>query len=157
VTGTLSATVTVGAGLDVRNATVQFVNRDSSNAVLCSPTIGLVSTATDVGTATCNVQLPFASSGSTLYTVGIVVGGDFTRNDSTDDAVVTVSQQLSGMITGGGFLMNQASAGLYPGQTGLKTNFGFNVKYNKSGTNLQGNINTIIRDNGRVYQIKTTR
>src|SRR5439155_483494 len=27
-------------------------------------------------------------------------------------------------------------------------------KYNKAGTNLQGNINTIIRNNGRVYQIK---
>src|SRR5262249_5191628 len=33
-------------------------------------------------------------------------------------------------------------------------NFGFNVKYNKQGTNLQGNMNTIIRNNGRVYQIK---
>jgi hypothetical protein len=28
------------------------------------------------------------------------------------------------------------------------------VKYNKSGTNLQGNINIIVRNNGRVYQIK---
>jgi hypothetical protein len=58
------------------------------------------------------------------------------------------------MITGGGFLLNQASGGLYPGQTGLKTNFGFNVKYNKSGTNLQGNINVIIRNGGHTYQIK---
>src|SRR5205823_5580414 len=45
-------------------------------------------------------------------------------------------------------------AGIYPGATGQRTNFGFNVKYNKSGTNLQGNINVIIRNNGRVYQIK---
>ena len=29
-----------------------------------------------------------------------------------------------------------------------------NVKYNKGGTNLQGNINIIIRNGGRVYQIK---
>jgi len=58
------------------------------------------------------------------------------------------------MITGGGFLMNQASGGQYPGQTGLKTNLGFNIKYNKSGTNLQGNINVIIRNGGHVYQIK---
>src|SRR5439155_1474041 len=28
------------------------------------------------------------------------------------------------------------------------------VKYNKGGTNLQGNMNTIIRNGGRVYQIK---
>jgi hypothetical protein len=41
---------------------------------------------------------------------------------------------------------------------GSKNNFGFNVKYNKGGTNLQGNINTIFRrtENGivRTYQIK---
>jgi hypothetical protein len=46
------------------------------------------------------------------------------------------------------------SAGLYSGVAGTKNNFGFNVKYNKSGTNLQGNINTLVRNNGRVYQIK---
>ena len=28
------------------------------------------------------------------------------------------------------------------------------MKYNKGGTNLQGNMNTIVRNNGRVYQIK---
>ena len=28
------------------------------------------------------------------------------------------------------------------------------MKYNRSGTNLQGNINTIVRNAGRVYQIK---
>jgi hypothetical protein len=156
VTVTLSATITVGSGLDVRNATVQFVNRDNSNAVLCSPTIGLVnSTDTTVGTATCNVPLAFsATQGSTQYTIGIIVGRDFTDNNSAEDSVVTVSQQTSGMITGGGFLLNQASGGLYPGQAGLKTNFGFNVKYNKAGTNLQGNINVIIRNGGRIYQIK---
>jgi hypothetical protein len=38
---------------------------------------------------------------------------------------------------------------------GSKNNFGFNVKFNKGGTNLQGNINTIVRSqNGKVYQVK---
>src|SRR5262249_30379439 len=38
---------------------------------------------------------------------------------------------------------------------GKKNNFGYNVKYNKSGKSLQGKLNAIIRKNGRVYQIKT--
>ena len=41
------------------------------------------------------------------------------------------------------------------GDAGRKTNFGFNVKYNKSGTNLQGNINIIIRKGAEVYQFKS--
>ncbi|TMG86373.1 MAG: hypothetical protein E6H78_04165 [Betaproteobacteria bacterium] len=62
------------------------------------------------------------------------------------------------MITGGGYLVMQSSGGTIGGDPGTNNNFGFNVKYNKSGSNLQGNINTIVRrkENGiqRVYQIK---
>ena len=37
----------------------------------------------------------------------------------------------------------------------LKSNFGFNVKYNSSGKNLQGRVNVVVRGaDGRVYQIK---
>src|SRR2546427_5739726 len=53
----------------------------------------------------------------------------------------------------------QNSAGTIAGDPGTKNNFGFNVKYNKSGTSLQGNLNTIVRrkeSDGiqHVYQIK---
>ena len=48
------------------------------------------------------------------------------------------------------------SAGQYPGAAGTKSNFGFNVKYTKSGSNLQGHVNIIVRNGGRVYQIKST-
>jgi hypothetical protein len=44
---------------------------------------------------------------------------------------------------------------LVPGAVGQKTNFGFNVKYNKGGTNLQGQVNIIVRNGGRTYQIKS--
>jgi len=60
---------------------------------------------------------------------------------------------LDSFVTGGGYIVvpanpdgkTTASAGLYAADAGSKNNFGFNIKYNKSGTNLQGNINTIIR------------
>ena len=70
------------------------------------------------------------------------------------DNFFTVSKAIAGMITGGGFLTNQASAGKTAGASGEKSNFGFNVKPNKAGNTLQGNINTIVRNGGRVYQIK---
>src|SRR5207245_6759945 len=94
------------------------------------------------------------NTGSKQYTVGIVVGGYYTRNASADDTVVTISQVGVGMITGGGYLVMQNSAGTIAGDPGTNNNFGFNVKYNKSGTNLQGNLNAIVRRNGSVYQIK---
>jgi len=140
---------------DIRNATVTFVNRDAGNATLCTAPVGLVSLSdTRTGTATCNWNASIGSADSDQYTVGVVVNSYYKRNSSDDNTVVTVSKPGNDSITGGGYLVMANSAGLYPGQPGTKNNFGFNVKYNKSGTNLQGNINTIIRNNGRVYQIK---
>jgi len=141
---------------DIRNATVKFVNRDASSAVLCTAAVGLINSADPtVGTATCNVTLTAnATAGGSSYTIGIVVGNYYVRNDAYDNQVINVYIPQSNFITGGGYLALQNSAGLYPGQPGTKNNWGFNVKYNKQGTNLQGNINAIIRNNGRVYQIK---
>jgi hypothetical protein len=48
------------------------------------------------------------------------------------------------------------SSGTYKSNDNSKTNFGFNVKYSKSGNNLQGNVNIIIRSGAQVYQVKGT-
>ncbi len=143
---------------DIRNARVTFVDRDSGNAPLCTANLtpGLV-TAGDLktGTVTCNWSANIGMADSKPFTIGIKVGGHYIRDASDDNAIVTVSKAIgTGFITGGGYLVNESSAGQYAGETGRKTNFGFNVKYNKARTSLQGNINTIIRNGGRVYQIK---
>jgi PKD domain/K319L-like, PKD domain len=144
---------------DIRFAKVTFVD-GAGNALSGGCTnlpVGLVSTAdSKVGTATCNWSANIGNQDSTAFTVGIKVEGRYIRHESTDDTVVTVSKPLgTNFITGGGYLLNQASAGQKAGGAGAKTNFGFNVKYNKSGTNLQGSINAIVRNGGRVYQIKS--
>src|SRR3989475_94535 len=144
---------------DIRNATVTFVDRGNGNAPLCTAPVLLVNSSdTKTGSVTCTFSGTVGSTGSTQYTVGIVVGGYYTRNASTDNTVVTISQVGAGMITGGGYLVMQNSAGTIAGDLGTKDNFGFNVKYTKNG-NLQGNINTIVRrkeSDGiqHVYQIK---
>jgi MBG domain (YGX type) len=146
---------------DIRNATVTFVDRNDNNAVLCQASVGLVSlNDTMTGTATCNWHADIGSADSQSYTIGVIVDGYYTSNSSADDTVVTVSKPLTtSFITGGGFLILENSAGQKAGDKGTKNNFGFNVKYNKSGKNLQGNINSIIRKTEadgvlHVYQIK---
>jgi hypothetical protein len=88
--------------------------------------------------------------------VGIVVSHYYSRNAPIEDTVITVSKPIgTNFITGGGYMVLSESAGQYPGLDGLKSNFGFNVKYNSSGKNLQGRVNVIVRGtDGRVYQIK---
>ena len=66
-----------------------------------------------------------------------------------------VTRSGTGYITGGGYLVLNSASGLVAGDSGSKNNFGFNVANNKSGNNLQGHLNTIIRGAGRVYQVKT--
>ncbi len=149
---------------DIRNAVARFVDRNNGNT-LCTAPIGLVNPAdTKTGTISCTFSGDVGSTSSAQYAVGIIVDdylnqkSYYIRNDSADDEVVTVSQAIPGMITGGGYLKMYdptKSAGQYAGTANMKTNFGFNVKYSKTGKNLQGNLNFIIRSGGRVYQIKS--
>ena len=148
---------------DIRNARVTFINRDNTTpntpiGSTCSnlqPSL-VSSTDTTVGTVTCQVSLAAGSSSAIQYTIGIQVTNYYTDNNTNENTVIDVAQPLAtNFITGGGFLVNPTStAGTYAGDPGLKTNLGFNVKYNNSGTNLQGNVNIIVRKGGHVYQYK---
>jgi hypothetical protein len=144
------------AGL-ITKATVTFINRDTNSVIAGNVPVTLLNPSDPkTGTAVYNwtVTLP-KNSKSQAYTIGVIVNGYYTRDASTDDTVVTVSLPQSSSLTGGGYLINQSSAGTYSGGVGERTNFGFNVKFNKQLTNLQGHANIIIRQDGQVYQIKT--
>src|SRR5439155_1038632 len=134
---------------DIRNATVTFVVDGLGGGSFPAP-IGLVSSAdTKVGTATLYVGLGLGD-----HTVTVVVGGYY-KNCVGNDAneVVEVAQSGPGKITGGGYLVaTSSSSGIMPAAPGTKNNFGFNVQNTKTG--LKGTINTIVRNGGRVYQIK---
>jgi hypothetical protein len=150
---------------DIRNARVTFVNRDvmpNTNYAACTNlTPVLVNPAdTKTGTVSCSVTFDIGSQDSKDYTVGMTVNNYYTRDSSYDNTVLTISKLGTGMVTGGGYIVNQASAGSYAGTNGARTNFGFNVKNNKTGKNLQGHVNAIIRrlEGGvwKTYQITTT-
>jgi hypothetical protein len=87
------------------------------------------------------------------HTVKVVVGRYYTNAPADDEnTVVEVAQTGPGRITGGGYLIAVSSSGIKPAAAGTKNNFGFNVQNTKTG--LKGTINTIVRNSGRVYQIK---
>lgn len=75
---------------------------------------------------------------------------------------LTVYNAAGDFITSGGNLwITEAADGFYAPSPGSKMNFGFNVKFNKKGTNLQGKMNIIYRvlnEKGeilKIYQIKS--
>jgi hypothetical protein len=150
-----------GSRGEIKYATVDFLNT-VTNTVLCSVKYSdagtpgkqflLDSSTPTAATVGCTATLAISGS-STDYTIGVRVGGYYVR-PVQDDAIVTASLPITTQfITGGGYLkLGSASAGTYAGDAGSKTNFGFNVKYNNKGTNLQGHVNVIIRRQGKEYQ-----
>jgi hypothetical protein len=118
-------------------------------------TPGLVNAADSTsGIVSYNWTVPLPTTGYNVYTIGLVVDNNYT---GTSQSVLSVSRSsLTQFITGGGHVIPTNSSGMYASDAGSKVNFGFNVKYNKTGKNLQGNMNIIFRRAGRVYQIKAT-
>lgn len=148
---------------DIKNARVMFVDRDNSNNPISgwlTPTL-VVAGNTQVGTVSHNLTLTVGSDGSVTRNIGIVIdNGYYFRNDQIDDVLVTVYQPNGDFITGGGHIVVTKSEGSMKADVGSKTNFGFNVKFNKTGKNLQGQLNFIFRrteSDGkvRVYQVKS--
>ena len=122
-----------------------FVLADT-NTPLCTSAVTLTNSSdSTAGAASCSGTIPLSTTGQTTFTLGIKVGDYYTRYSSLDLVVGTVATTATGFVTGGGYLNNVSSVGQVPGTPGAKTNFGFNVKYNKSSTNLQGQINVIVR------------
>jgi len=148
---------------DIRNATVTFVDRDNGDAPI-SPAIPVANLVipgdNTLGTVSYDWVVDIGNFDALSFTVGIVVSGYYTRDNSYDDTVITVYKPVGDFITGGGTIVPQNSAGQYASTPGLKTNFGFNVGYNRKGNKLKGHLNVIFRrleTDGiiHVYQIKS--
>jgi hypothetical protein len=150
---------------DVRSATVRFSERDSGTTlgdVLCDPVgvdevfdpFDVFDAERSVGVASCDWTTVVAGDAD-IHDVATTAGGNYVRDDNGDDVVVTVARPLDDFITGGGYLVLERSAGEYAGFSGSHANFGFNVKFNKPRTNLQGKATLTVRgDDGRSYRIK---
>jgi hypothetical protein len=144
---------------DIRNATVTFINRETNTVIAANVPIGLVDpNDATIAVATYNWNVCITGNAQT-FEVGIIVGGYYSRNSSEDNVLINVAKPLGDFVTGGGYIILTNSAGIVAGDAGSRSNFGFNTKFNKRGTNLQGNVNIIVRKTVsgvlRTYRIKT--
>ncbi|MCE3278070.1 MAG: hypothetical protein K0S44_261 [Bacteroidetes bacterium] len=152
---------------DIRNALVRFKIQPYNCDISMTPgaviytrwrTVSLVN-ASDIstGTAVLDTSFNIGSCDAKIYDVTVETGNYYTGNSGM--ATITVAKSLNDFITGGGHLIVGAgsgnkTSGTYKSTDNSKTNWGFNVKYNKNKTNLQGNVNIIIRSGGKSYQVK---
>ncbi len=146
---------------DIRQATVRWVDRDPApETPLCPAPVdrpvdavfadfNVFNLATSVGVASCTWSAFLGTANARTYTVGTVVNRYYTRNEGTDDIAVTIVRPLNESITGGGYVVPTQSTGTYASTPGTHANFGFNVKFNKKNTNLQGSVNLIVRSEWR--------
>ncbi|WP_133054818.1 MBG domain-containing protein, partial [Niastella populi] len=145
---------------NIKNARVTF--RRDSPAGVCLGAPQLVpalmtdsTTGTVVTTFTYNLTTTELQSGGANLQVYAVVENYYTGGTSDVAACITIARPGGEFVTGGGYLKNNSCAGVIAGTKDLKTNFGFNMQYTKSGSNLKGQCNIIIRSNGKIYQIKS--
>lgn len=135
---------------DIRNAYVMFYQSSSTSIEPISPLIpvGLVDpNDKSFGTAVFEWKYNLGTLQSNTVSVFAVVTGGYFRNNPACFGLtpITIYKPGTEFIAGGGYLMLEKPSGTIQADVPSKNNFGFNVKYNKKGTNLQGNINTIVR------------
>ncbi|MCC3156661.1 YDG domain-containing protein [Hymenobacter sp. 15J16-1T3B] len=111
-----------------------------------------------------STSLAYTLSGSevnqcgTTLTVAPVLNaknGSFYTGAAQECTTITISVPGQDNISGGGFVLPTNSVGQYAAAPGSRTNFGFTMKYNNSGRNLQGQANIIVRSGGANYQFKS--
>ena len=97
----------------------------------------------------------------TTFDVVVELKGCYYDGES-QEFPLTIYQAAGDFITGGGhMILTEDAAGAYAPTPGSKMNFGFNLKFNKTGRNLQGKMNIIYRvldefgEIEKVYQIKS--
>jgi subtilisin family serine protease len=145
----------IGLGGDIRNACVSIeIDGVEVTSGLNPQLIDPSDLTTGVVTLTRNFDIGSADYKS--FDVKVVADCYFIGEDQT---VVTVYKPVGDFITGGGHIKPTLSAGKYASTPGLKTNFGFHVKFNKKGKNLIGGMNILFRqqvgDEIQLFQIKT--
>jgi hypothetical protein len=153
----LSATIknSILGGGDIRTARITFAVRNSTGSGYTpikgaeNLLVGLVNAGDHtVGTSSTIVQYNIGNSTATSIDIAVIVSGNYVANNvEFDDPIMIAVPVPGGQIVGGARTSNDAgvgspdaSAGYVKGKAGLATTYTFNVKYNKSGTNPQGNV-----------------
>ena len=150
---TLAVTIRDDSGLcagDIRTARVTFAVRNSDGSITpingaANLPVGLADpTSRLVGTASAIVQYNLGNADAASLDIAVLVSGNYALNNPVYDTIAEVAKPGSGRIVGAGTSNNQNSNGYLAGAALAFTNWGLDVKYNKSGTNLQGNASIYV-------------
>lgn len=122
-----------------------------------SPVTGTCTTDSVLGSgydAIKTVVCSFTNVPVNTYSVEVTVEGGY--YDGYAEDVFVVFDPSLGFTTGGGWFYWPESENENTGYQGNKTNFGYTMKYNKQGTNIQGSL-LLIRHmaNGYIYRVKS--
>jgi hypothetical protein len=144
---------------DISKANITFSIGTASP--LTVPVVLLNTTDKSTGTANASYNVSLSntelSSGGKSITVNSKAGAFYKNStDAILPQVVTVATPGTGFVSGGGYILSPSPSGFLAPAVGDRTNFGFTMQYTKSGSNLKGQCNIIMRSKGKVYQIKST-
>jgi hypothetical protein len=150
-----TASLTLSAGLkgcggDIRTAKVTFATRNADNSLTPIPgasnlPVGLVNPGDiTVGAATTIIQWNLGSAANTVIDVAIVVGGNFTSNSPSNDALVTIARPPgTNTILGAGSIQDgnpTNSQGYLKASSNDVAQYHLDITFNKTGTNPQGKV-----------------
>ena len=131
---------------DIRKARVRFVNADNNTPISSWLLVSLVNAQdTTLGTVSYSWPVSIPPAGYIdPYSVRVEVdNGNYL---ASTEVVINVSRgSLTEFVSGGGHINPVNSSGQFASDSLKNLNFGFNVKYNHSGQNLQGTINVTFR------------
>ncbi|AIZ62615.1 hypothetical protein PK28_01030 [Hymenobacter sp. DG25B] len=100
-----------------------------------------------------------AGSGGKTLNLITVAKGDYYKGRTTDCTLITIAVPGQDFVNGGGSSIIAQSGGTYAAPANSRMNFGFTMKWNKTGKNVQGQANIIFRrlESGiwKTYQIKS--
>lgn len=152
---------------DIRKARVTFTNGSggsvlgTANAVVGLVTPGVLTDGLASTSFSYSLNTNEQSGGGRTWDVWTRASDHYTGE--AGPTPVTLALPGQDFVTGGGSYIMQNSAGTYAGSANARMNFGFTMKWNRSGRNLQGQVNVVFRRwqlfqgvmQWRVYQIKS--
>jgi hypothetical protein len=157
----LSASVQDPTGIGLVGAKVDFIDKNTGAALATNVAVSPVSGSPGTGTANKIVTLSTGQYGAESYPILVKLTGNYT-NESQDVAdklatVVVAKPADINETTGGGTIEALgAAAGTYRSDDGSVATYSIGMRYNKSGSNLQGKITLSIPSLDGVVYIKST-
>lgn len=143
---------------NIGTASISFVDRETGAVIAELPVSLLSNDDLRIGNASFWWTVDLGEMDSKTFTVGMIVGGNYLRNSTLDDVLITVSKPTgANSISGGGAIMMSDPAGQFQADPGSRLNFSLNVKYLPNGRNLKGYVRFTISIGGRQIEFRSNR